>query len=341
MGRLLMNKNPSAPPLFSRRDVLRKSVLFSTGLLAGKAASQAGAVDLDTSFTGPGLNLLAIGDYGSKNESQERVARQMANFAKKLGQPLDGVLALGDNFYGKMTPDRFDRHFEKMYDPEALNCPFYACIGNHDYETAAYGLDPEPRKFVKQLDYARDNPNSRWKMPAKWYVLELPNPVTPLVKMIVLDSNMAGGTLTPQEKLEQKRFVEAELAKPTTAPWLWMVWHHPLYTETSKREDNPGLVRMFGDFLKNHPVSVCITGHDHNMQHLKVEGYSTSFIVSGAGGAAGYPITPSDRGFSKMELGFNHFHISPTRIKAQFINAEGECLHTFRRTLDGKVEIVT
>lgn len=325
----------------TRREALKKTILFSTGLLATGWLPRARAIPLDTNFSGPGLHLLAMGDFGSKNESQKKVADQMASFARKLNQPLDAVLALGDNFYGKMTPDRFERDFEKMYDAAAMPCPFHACIGNHDYEPAAYGRDPEPRKFEMQLEYARTNPNSRWKMPAKWYALELPNADQPLLKIIVLDSNVREGELTPQEKLDQKRFLEAELAKGTKAPWQWLMWHHPVFTETTKRKDNPAVLRLAEEALKSGVFSLCISGHDHNLQHLRVEGYSTNFIVSGAGGANRYEVKSSERGFSKMDLGFNHFHISPTRIKAQFIDAEGDCLHTFRRRLDGSVQIVS
>lgn len=324
----------------TRREAFKKTIYFSSGLLAGGLAPRVSALSLDDDFSGEGLHLLALGDYGSKNEDQEKVARRMAEFAQKLNQPVHAVLALGDNFYGKMTPDRFERHFENMYDAAALNCPFYACIGNHDYETAVYGRNPEPRKFETQLEYAKHNPDSRWKMPAKWYALELPTPENPLLKIIVLDSNMQEGALTPQEKLEQKRFLEAELAKPTPAPWLWLVWHHPLFTETTKREDNPSLLRMFGELVKKHPVSLCLAGHDHNLQHLTLDGYDCSFIISGAGGAKTYEVTPSPRGFSQRTLGFNHFHLNERRIKAQFINDQGECLHTFRRHRDGRLQII-
>lgn len=325
----------------TRREAIKKTILFSTGLLTANWLSRAEALSLDTNFSGPGLHLLAVGDYGSKNDSQRLVAQQMARFAKKLNQPLDAVLALGDNFYGKLTPDRFIRDFEQMYDAAAMPCPFHACLGNHDYEFATYGRTPEPRKSEVELAYARENPRSRWKMPAKWYALELPSAGKPLLKIIVLDSNLQEGALTPQEKLAQRRFLEAELAKGTTAPWLWLVCHHPLFTETTRRKDNSGLIRLLGETLKANPFSVCISGHDHNMQHLQVEGYSQNFIVSGAGGASRYDVTPSCRGFSRMDLGFNHFHISPTRIHAQFINAKGECVHAFRRQLDGRVEIVS
>jgi tartrate-resistant acid phosphatase type 5 len=332
--------NPLFATSLTRREAIKKTVIFSTGLLAPRFLPRAQAVPLDTDFSGPGLNLLAVGDYGSKNDSQLIVAQQMARFAKKLNQPLDAVLALGDNFYGKMTPERFDRDFEKMYDAAAMPCPFYACIGNHDYERVAYGSNPEPRKCEVELDYARTNPTSRWKMPSKWYAQELTSSGKPLLKVIVLDSNMQEGALTPQEKLAQRRFLESELAKGTKAPWLWLVWHHPLFTETTKRKDNPSLLRTVEDALKTYPFSFCLSGHDHNLQHLQVEGYSTSFIVSGAGGANRYEVTPSARGFSKMDLGFNHFHITPTQITTQFINGNGERLHAFRRQLDGRVETI-
>jgi len=331
---------PQASPSLTRRDILKKTLYFSSSMVAGDWTRTAAAEAGKFSSNEPGLDLLAVGDFGSKNESQQIVARQMAAFASTLGRPLDGVLALGDNFYGKMTPDRFDRHFEKMYDSQALNCPFYACIGNHDYETAAYGVKPEPKKYEMQLAYAMGNRTSRWKMPAKWYVLELPNSTAPLVKIIVLDSNTFEGALTPQEKLEQKRFVEAELSKENKAPWLWMMWHHPLFTETSKRADNPGLIRMFGELLLKHPVSFCVSGHDHNLQHLRVGAYPTSFIVSGAGGAKSYDVESKGRGFAKEDLGFNHFHITPTEVTTLFVNGEGEHLHSFRRTLDGRVNIL-
>lgn len=333
--------NPSSNLGLTRREAIKKTILFSSGLLAAPWAARAQSLSLDTKFSGPGLHLLAVGDYGSKNDSQVRVAKQMASFATKLNQPLDAVLALGDSFYGKMTPDRFERGFEQMYDPAALPCPFHFCVGNHDYERVVYGQDPEPRKVDVQLEYAKKNPASRWKMPAKWYSLELPDAEHPLLKIIVLDTNLQEGALTPQEKLAQMRFLEAELAKGTKAPWQWLVCHHPIFTETTKRKDSTRLLGLLDKALKTHRFSVYLSGHDHNLQHLQVEGYSTSFIVSGAGGANRYEVTPSSRGFSKSDLGFNHFHISPTCIKGQVIDGDGNCVHAFKRWLDGRVEIVT
>lgn len=324
----------------TRRDALKTSVLFSTGLLtADWFSSAAHAQEPQTKFSKNGLHFLALGDFGTGNETQRKVSRQMASFAKKLDAPLTSVLALGDNFYKQLTPDRFDTHFEKMYPAADFNCPFYACLGNHDYGPKYDSGQGRP-KAQMQLDYCKNNPASRWKMPAKWYALELPDAEKPLVRIIFLDGNFAEGALTPQEKLEQKRFLEKELQKKTRAPWQWMISHFPIFTETTKRGDNSRLIEQWGPHLQGHPFSLYLAGHDHNLQHLKAAGYKTSFVVSGAGGASLYDVGASKRGFTRMILGFNHIHVTPDKLTVQFIDIEGNCLHSFQRNIKGKTKII-
>jgi hypothetical protein len=203
--------------LITRREAIRRSILFSSGaLLAGRLGSTYAAPAVND-FDGHGIHLLAVGDYGTKGDRrQASVANAMDVFARSLDQPLAAVLALGDNFYVKLTNDRFDNHFEQLYSIRGLDCPFYACLGNHDYGTAKYDL--QQGKLQLQLDYTKNNPKSRWKLPAKWYAFELPAEGSPLVKVIVLDGNYWEGALTPKEKLAQRRFLETELKAPTRAP---------------------------------------------------------------------------------------------------------------------------
>lgn len=326
----------------SRREALRRTVVFSaTALIAGKP-SLLRAAPAATKFSDQGLHLLALGDYGTKgDENQSTVARAMATFAKSLDRPLDAVLALGDNFYKPITPDRFENHFEKMYSKDGLDCPFYACAGNHDYGTAKY--DEQEGKLQLQLDYAKNNPDSRWKFPSKWYTVELPNAKNPLVKLIVLDGNYWEGGLKPKEKLAQRRFLDAELKKPTCARWTWVVNHFPLYTDCNQgtRGDDQTLIREWGKLLKHSNVSLCFAGHDHTLQHLRVKDYPCSFIISGAGGAKFYNLNPVARGYTNNKhLGFNHIHVTRNALNVQFINAEGACLHHFQRDLCGNVKVL-
>jgi hypothetical protein len=179
-------------------------------------------------------------------------------------------------------------------------------------------------------------------MPAKWYSIELPSAEVPLVKMIVLDGNYWPGALAPKEKLDQRRFLKAELEKPTDARWTWVVNHFPIFSECVKRGDNASLLRDWGPIIKDHPVSLCLAGHDHTMQHLRVDGYSPSFIVSGAGGAGLYEVKKSERGFADdKQLGFTHIYVTPDELQLQFIDTAGNCVHHFRRDRAGNVAVLS
>src|SRR4051812_19601599 len=314
----------------NRREALKKALFFSTSLLTFSRLEKLMAQPPLLEFPSDGIHLLAIGDFGTGKANQAAVARQMAAFANKLNAPLCAVLALGDNFYGKLVPERFDRHFEQMYSKENLGCPFYACLGNHDYGPA-YDGGQGRAKAQMQLDYALQNPSSRWKLPAKWYAVELPDAKMPLVKIVVLDGNMFEGALTPAEKIEQKQFVEAELKKETCAPWRWLASHYPLFSAGVKG-DNKRLVRDWGDYLKSGDISLYLAGHDHNLQHLEVSDYRASFVISGTGGAGLYKIKSASRGFAEMILGFTHLHVTREMVSLQFISADGARLHAFRRS---------
>lgn len=330
------------PPLkfssVTRRDAIKSGLIFSSAFLTAGWQSRLKAVEPKADFGNKGLHFLAVGDYGSGNAAQEKVAARMNEFAGRLDAPLTAVLALGDNFYNKLEVERFDRHFEKMYSKEHLDCPFYACLGNHDYGPE-YDSKQWRAKADIQLEYARANPSSRWKMPAKWYAVEFPNVAMPLVKIIYLDSNNFEGALTPEEKIAQKRWLEAELKRETRAKWTWIVSHYPVFSDDTNRKDNKSLIRNWGPYLQANPISLYLSGHDHNLQHLQVKDYQPSFLVSGGGGAKLYETTASDRGFSRTILGFNHLHVTADKITVQLIDGDGKRMHAFERDLKGQVKI--
>ena len=328
-------------PTITRRDALKTTLLFSSNLIAGGLMGRLGAVEPEKRFAPGGIDLLAVGDYGTNNDNQRQVAKQMASFTKALGRPLSCVLALGDNFYGNFMPDQFPARFSGMYPKKDFDCPFYALLGNHDYGPQ-YDSKQGRTKADYQLAHTRTNPGSRWKMPAKWYAFELGPNDKPLVKVIYLDGNNFEGALTPQEKLAQKRWLEAEMAKPTSAKWLWMVSHFPVFSETKDRGDAAGskLLAQWEPYLRDKRVSLYLSGHDHNLQHLRVEGFSPDFVVSGGGGASRYEVIGKDRGFCLQTRGFNHIHVTEEKMTVQFINPEGQRIHAYERDQEGKVTVL-
>lgn len=329
-------------PVYSRRDVLKTTLLFSSGMLAGGWASRLQAATTATTFDPTGIHLLAVGDYGTGNAEQIKVANRMNKFAGKLGSPLTAVLALGDNFYGMLTPERFEPGFENMYSKEHMDCPFYALLGNHDYGPQ-YDSKQGRLKADMQLDYAKANPQSRWKMPAKWYSFELGQAgKKPLVKVIYLDGNFFEGALTPQEKIEQRHWLTAEMKKPTDAKWIWMVSHYPLFSHSKvdRSKERANLLREWDTYLRDPRVSLYFAGHDHNLQHLQVDEFKPSFIVSGGGGAGRYEVLESPNDFSMQTRGFNHIHVTEEKLTVQFINPDGKLLHAFERNLKGETKIL-
>src|ERR1041385_9033315 len=125
------------------------------------------------------VNLLAFGDWGEDSPAEAAVASAMKAYVDRSHIKPDAVLLLGDNFYVKLPGGVNDPHwkklFEQMYDPTRLAMPFYAVLGNHDCE--------ENRAEI-ELDYAKQNPRSRFKMPARWYRVDWP-----AVTVLALDSN--------------------------------------------------------------------------------------------------------------------------------------------------------
>lgn len=135
---------------------------------------------------GGGLNLLAIGDFGSTSKEQKAVAAAMQAYAKEQGVTPDGLLLIGDNFYTKMEggleSERWQSGFEQMYPASAFPGPAYVVLGNHDYH------DNEGGEKV-QLGYGAHRAGTRWTLPAKWYRKDLGPEGALLVTMLFLDSN--------------------------------------------------------------------------------------------------------------------------------------------------------
>ena len=274
------------------------------------------------------IDLLAMGDWGEDTAAQRRVAGAMESFARPLHDELTSVLLLGDNFYFKLagTNDpRWQSVFENVYDIHTLDRPFYACLGNHDYDGQNLNIE---------LAYARLHPDGRFKLPAEWYRVELPAE-HPVVTVIMLDSNR--DNLTDAQWNAQIAWLRKELAGPR-ATWTICCAHHPLFSN-GFFWGNGVLQKDWGKLFQEFGVDFYLCGHEHDMEHLEIPGWHTSFVISGGGGAHSHPLSRDDRGFSREAFGFVSLELTADKAVVRYIGEDGRPMHVFERTKAGVVTV--
>jgi len=294
-----------------------------------------------------------IGDWGYMDtKAQSAVASGMSAYARKNSIHPEAFLLLGDNWYeelaGGAKSPRWQTQFEDMYPQDVFNCPAYAILGNHDYQHFP------GNKVEDELEYARtartSNGPTRFTMPARWYRFEFPK-VNPLITFIALDSNMPHDEsnkqsrnffLTPQQQAEQLTWLETELKRPRTTPFLVAMGHHPVYSD-GPHGDHPILIRDWDPLFRKYNVNLYLAGHDHDLQHLEFDGHPTSHFLSGGGGADLYnlKIEQDKRGpFAQKVYGFSHLSATRNKLTLRHVDPNGRTLHAFNKTADGKVEIL-
>ncbi|HSZ55348.1 MAG TPA: metallophosphoesterase [Tepidisphaeraceae bacterium] len=277
----------------------------------------------------PQVTFFAMGDWGEDTTGQRKVAAAMAKRAKNPADRPTAVMLCGDNFYFRLTgveDPLWKTLFEQMYDPAALDMPFFASLGNHDYDGDNLRIE---------MEYAREHPQSRFKLPGAWYRRDFPRDA-PLLTLIVLDSNRDDQTELQWSR--QIAWLKEQLASPR-APWTICCAHHPMFSN-GYVFFNGILQRDWGKLFEQGHVDFYLTGHEHNLQHLEIPGWNESFLIAGGGGAHQHPLFRADRGFSREDFGFVEFQIEPDRARVRFIDAEGKILHEFERSKAGKVRVV-
>ena len=172
------------------------------------------------------VNLLAMGDWGSGGQEQRDVAQSIAKYVSRTGLQFNGLLTCGDNFYVPLK-DADDYHFqtlfEDMFDAKVINFPFYVSLGNHDFEKD---------KWKYELAYAANYPDSRWKLPSRWYRLDLPEE-KPLVTILMLDGNYTASRFSEADWQLERQWLSDQLDEvrppggPSRRTWVICCAHVP------------------------------------------------------------------------------------------------------------------
>jgi acid phosphatase len=257
---------------------------FSRRTVIGGIAATAAIAPLGESlaFSRP-PGFLAFGDWGRDGAQHQRdVAVQMGKAAAELGSRF--VVSVGDNFYesGVKSVDdpQWKTSFEDIYTDPALQVPWYAVLGNHDYKG-----NPQA-----QIDYA--GRSSRWKMPSRYYKVAGAEIGLPEADLFVIDSSPLvhqyrdkveapiAANVKSQDTDAQLAWLDRELAA-SKAPWKLVFGHHTIRSGGSGHGETPELVKLVRPILERRGVQAYINGHDHDLQHISDGG--VDYICCGAG----------------------------------------------------------
>lgn len=213
------------------------------------------------------LSIFLIGDAGMDSHRRQSVIESMRRLAV-TARP-DCVLMAGDNFYGdgvhSVDDPRFQSDFEQVYSREEFDCPFYVCLGNHDYNG----------NTDAQVEYAARS--RRWKMPANYYAFRQ-SAGRASVDFFVIDTMPI--CMGEDSAGAQIAWLERQLAA-SDARWKVVMGHHPAISggvHGSSAEIGSSVAPLF----EKYGVNLYLSGHDHDLQ-VNDSGQGWLQVVSGAG----------------------------------------------------------
>ena len=259
------------------------------------------------------LRFLAVGDVGTGDMDQAHVAATIRRLCAE--EPKDFVLFLGDTFYEKGLTSPNDPLFEKLFESQygELGIPCYAVAGNHDVKRDALPL------VMCTLR------SETWRMPNFSYAFDVP-----FARFFMLNTNL--------NLLELMR-LKGEL-KPDPGKWTFVVGHHSLYANGTQGDwDWPG--RAYWQHYLEPRTDFYVCGHNHQLEHLRVPGKHTDYVVSGAGGShyrehvargARFKQSQADSLFLHRDNGLVSFDVTAERVRVSYLNADGREIYAFERT---------
>ena len=307
---------------------------------------------------GSSLDITVAGDWGG-DEKYATTPR-----ALKLGQSVeaiaqqndtDFVFLVGDNFYEdgieSVTSARWKTTFQKIFREKyeySGNLEYYAQTGNHDYKGSVSA----------QIEYTKVD--KRWVMPDLWFSIpDLGNFPDFSISFITIDTDLWKGSSSEDQDPanneilveSMKNWLKGELQKADNAKadYIIVAGHHPVYT-ISDHGNSDWLIEELLPLMKEYDVSLYLSGHDHNLQHLtntyiSRRTYLGSTMHFGLSGAAnkrdcskeneyGLPRTASYKLFwcgteEGDEAGFIAINVDGERLLMEFLTTnDQEVIHS-------------
>lgn len=292
-------------------------------------------------------NFIALGDYGTGDQVQRKVALALENFTATMNPPPAFILSTGDQIYnnGIATADDplLSTNFELMYSNIKLQVPWYVAIGNHDCEGSLDAM----------LQYAKKE-DSLWYLPRRYYSIDRPVAPKTILRLVVIDAcdlvcgreprdSRCTNKMNEHSSLETRKvqyeWIEETLSagKPADVERMWTIvmGHWGVYSFAGNA-DTQELIDVLDPMMKEYKVHAYFNGHDHSLQHIRKVNDDKSirnYFVSGAGGYEIHSLQPNARSnpdlvHAAMTHGFMSVHMTQTYFRVHFVDEKSEILYT-------------
>jgi tartrate-resistant acid phosphatase type 5 len=271
------------------------------------------------------MSIICLGDFGTGTTEQYKVAKLIRNIIKKK-RNCKFILGLGDNFYPDGVLDKHDQQFiskfEDPYEKIPNTIKFYNILGNHDYRG-----NPQ-----SEIDYTNSKLGSgKWVMPHNFYCFEYKIGGA-LVEFFAIDTNF--DKMSSETRDIQEKWIHEALTY-SKASWKIVYGHHP-WKSSGEHGNTPiesPLDIFYSDLVEKHTIDLILSGHDHDQQHISINGYP-ELVVSGVGSKVRtHPeilrnLKPGLKFYSE-KLGCCLIEINRERLKVNFYDIHGTRLYYF------------
>lgn len=266
------------------------------------------------------VRVVVIGDFGYEGVTSGHTEVRQAIEQRHRLAPYDFGLTVGDNFYpsGVDTVAELERRWSEY---DAIGLPFYATLGNHDYEG------------TEQVQVDFTSSSTTWRMPHRYYTFS----AGPM-RFFALDTDEGtrgfwGWLFRRPWSTTQRDWLAGQLAATTDHPWRIVYGHHPIRSN-GHHGDEPRLTRGTPSLrsLLHEADAISVAGHDHDLQYLEADG--RHFFVAGGGGKDVRPIERKGAAFSCGAHGFLELDATPDVLTFEFFGKDGSSLYrrVIRRT---------
>jgi hypothetical protein len=93
-----------------------------------------------------------------------------------------------------------------------------------------------------------------------------------------------------------------------------VVFHRPAYSCGTQHGSTQAVIRRWVPILERHRVEVVLNGHEHDYQRF-TSGASVTYVVTGGGGRALYPIFRSCRGVPTRQAWAVRHHFVAVEVR--------------------------